>query len=60
MANNCSNCDNCGIVGYNPRKEINTISYWCEAKHVNPGDSCTKWKKGNPWEKVRRRSELRG
>lgn len=54
MSDGCHNCDNCRILGYNPKKFVNTISYWCNEKdgHTSTFKKCEKWSKGNPWKKV--------
>lgn len=50
MTGFCDTCDHCRVRGYDPRKEIMTISYWCEAKqrHVTPCEECKQWVEGGP------------
>lgn len=52
----CDSCARCKIFGYNPRKYVNTISYWCELKHkhVTPQSPCARWTQGQPWREARR------
>lgn len=54
----CENCGKCVVIGYNPRKYINTISYWCEAKskYVTPSKTdCPYWTEGDPWERAKQK-----
>lgn len=41
----CCNCRHCCLVGYDPAKEVCTVSYWCEAKgrHTSPDKECGDW-----------------
>lgn len=51
----CGDCDHCRILGYDPRKEIMTLSYWCKPKnrHTSPGETCRQWVYGDPWARTK-------
>lgn len=51
----CEVCGNCLALGYDPRKSIMTISYWCKLKnrHASPDKTCGQWTLGDPWENAK-------
>lgn len=51
----CGTCGNCLALGYDPRKSIMTISYWCKPRnrHTSPDKTCDQWTLGDPWENAK-------
>ena len=46
----CASCEHCHLVGYDPRKEVCTVSYLCDLRngHVSPCGACDDYKRGGP------------
>lgn len=63
MGKSCEDCAHCIVCGYDPRKEVMTISYVCDVDrtHCAPWrvSGCPTWELGDPWERAKRDWEER-